>query len=81
VAIATFALLIAIYWQLATPILWAGTLAVLFYPLHRLMVRLVRGRETLGAVLSTAVVLAVVFVPAIFVVIHLARRCGTSFPR
>ena len=35
VTLAILALLLAIYWQLARPILWAVTLAVLFYPLHR----------------------------------------------
>jgi hypothetical protein len=68
VALAILSLLFAIYWQLARPILWAVTFAVLFYPLHRLVVRVLRGRESVAAVVSTAALLAIVIIPSVFVV-------------
>lgn len=80
VALAILSLLIAIYWQLARPILWAGTLAVLFYPLHRLMVRGLRGRESAAAVLSTGALLAVVIVPSVFIVISLVGEASNLWP-
>ena len=81
VALAILSLLFAIYWQLARPILWAGTLAVLFYPLHRLVVRGLWGRESVAAVVSTGVLLAVVIIPSVFVVISLAGEARDLWPR
>lgn len=80
VALAIFALLIAIYWQLAHAILWAATLAVLVYPLHRRLVRALRGRERLGAVISTVGALAVIFLPAVFVSLHLVSEARNLWP-
>ena len=43
--------------------------------------RILRGRESAGAVVSTVVVLAIVFVPSIFLVITPGRaKCATSGP-
>jgi predicted PurR-regulated permease PerM len=81
VALAILALLLAIYWQLARPILWALTLAVLFYPLHRLVVRVLWGRESVGAVVSTVALLAIVIIPSVFVVINLAGEARDLWPR
>jgi predicted PurR-regulated permease PerM len=80
VALAILSLLFAIYWQLARPILWAGTLAVLFYPLHRLVVRGFWGRESVGAVVSTAALLAIVIIPSVFVVSSLASEARDLWP-
>jgi predicted PurR-regulated permease PerM len=80
VTLVILALLLAIYWQLARPILWAVTLAVLFYPLHRLVVRGLRGRESVGAFVSTVAALAVVFIPSVFVVVRLVGEVHSLWP-
>jgi predicted PurR-regulated permease PerM len=80
VTLAITSLLLVIYWQLARPILWAVTLAVLFYPLHRLVVRLVMGNESVGALISTLVILAVVVIPSVFLVIRLAGEVHDLWP-
>jgi predicted PurR-regulated permease PerM len=80
VSLAVFILLLVIYWQLAHPVLWAATLAVLFYPLHRRFVTWLRGRERLGAVVSTIVALAIIFIPSIFIIVHLAAEARNLWP-
>jgi len=42
IGLSILALLVAIYLQLAYQILWGGMLAMLFYPLHREILRAVR---------------------------------------
>lgn len=79
VVLAVTALLVAIYWQLITPILWAVTLAVLFYPLQRRMAGWLRN-ERAGAVATTIIVLLSVFVPSIFLVISLVGEARGLWP-
>lgn len=80
VTLAVFSLLFVIYWQLAHAVLWAATLAVLFYPLHRRFVSWMGGRERLGAVASTVLALAILFIPSIFVVSHLVSEARNFWP-
>jgi predicted PurR-regulated permease PerM len=80
VALAVFALLISIYWQLAYPILWAATLAVLVYPFHSRILVLVRGRANLAATISTILSLAVIFIPSIFAVYNLVGEVRNLWP-
>lgn len=75
------ALLVAIYLQFAHPILWGWALAVLFYPLHRAILRLVAGRQTLAAAISTVLSLAILFVPAIFLLFDLIDEVQNLWPR
>ncbi len=81
VTLAILSLLIAIYWQLADPILWAGTLSVLFYPLHRWVARMLGGRASAAAVVSTIALLAIVIIPSVFVVISLVGEVRELWPR
>lgn len=80
VTLSVVALLLVIYGQLARPILWAGTLAVLVYPLHQLVLRQVRGRAGLAAVISTVFSLAVIFIPAAIAVSQLLREVQNLWP-
>ncbi len=80
VALGTFVLLVAIYLQLAHEILWASTLAVLFYPLHRRILALVGGRVTLAATISTLVSLAILFIPAVLLVFNLVGEVRSILP-
>jgi len=74
------ALLIAIYLQLGREILWAVTLAALFYPLHRGIVRLVRGRENLATGLSMFVSIMILFLPAILLAFNLVAEVRNLWP-
>ena len=80
VALSTVALLLAIYWQLAHPILWAGTLAVLVYPFHRRVLSLVRGRAAVASSISTVLSLAIIFIPSIFAVSRLISEVRNLWP-
>jgi len=79
-ALGVLALLLAIYAQLAQPILWAVTLSILFFPLHTRIRRLTRGRRRLAAAIGTLLALAVVFIPAIFAVVHLLAEVRNLWP-
>jgi len=80
VSLLVFGLLGFLYWQLGHPILWAITLAVLFYPLHERFVTLLRGRERTAAVLSTLTAFLVIFVPAIFILANLIAEVRNLWP-
>ncbi len=64
IALALFALLIVIYAPVVRPLLWAAALATLFFPMHRTILRWVRGRAGLAALLSTVLTLAIFAFPA-----------------
>ena len=81
ITLSVLALLVAIYVQLANPILWGLALAVLFYPLHRAILRLVRGRATFAAAISTVLSLAIVFVPSILLLFNLIDEVQNLWPR
>jgi predicted PurR-regulated permease PerM len=74
-------LMVLIYRPLLRPLLWAASLATLVYPVHQRVLRLVGGRATLAAVLSTALWLAVLIVPSIFVVSQLVNEARDLWPR
>lgn len=67
VSLTILALLVLLYSKFLAQILWAGSLAVLFYPVHARILRGVGGRDTAAAVISTLVSLILIFVPAGFV--------------
>lgn len=79
-ALLIFGLLIAIYLQLAYPILWATSLAVLFYPVHQRILTAVRQRATVAAVISTVLALAILFIPSVFAVMHLVAEVQNLWP-
>jgi predicted PurR-regulated permease PerM len=64
ISLGLFVLLVVIYSPVARPLLWAAALAVLFYPLHRHVMALVRGRANLAAAISTVLTVAIFAVPA-----------------
>src|SRR4051812_31551180 len=74
---AVTAVLVSLCVLLAVPFLpaiaWGVALAIIAWPLHRWVGRLV-GRPTLAAVLSTAVVVVVILGPGLFVSYHLAKE-------
>jgi predicted PurR-regulated permease PerM len=80
VALAVVSLLVIIYLPLGRSILWAGALAVLFYPVHRRFLAVTGGRPTTAALLSTIVALAVLFVPALFILLQLLHETQDLWP-
>lgn len=74
-------LLYRIYRPITHPLLWAIALATLVYPAHVRVVRLVRGRVTLAAVISTAVWISVIVVPGILIVNLLVSEARDLWPR
>jgi len=74
-------LLYRIYRPIAHPLLWAIALATLVYPAHVRVVRWVRGRVTLAAVISTAVWISVIVVPGIVIVNLLVSEARDLWPR
>lgn len=60
IATAAFIWIIA---DLLMPVFWAAVLAVLFQPLHRRYLVLVKGRSSLAAVLTTVTVVFVIVIP------------------
>jgi predicted PurR-regulated permease PerM len=79
-SIGILVLLVAIYLQIAYEILWAVSLAALFYPLHRQITRLVGGRRTLASAISTVVSLAIVFLPAFLLAFNLLGEVRNLWP-
>ncbi len=74
-------LLYRIYRPLAHPLLWAIALATLVYPAHVRVARLVGGRATLAALISTVVWIAVIVVPGILIVNLLVSEARDLWPR
>lgn len=81
ITLSILALLVAIYLQLAYQILWGAALAVLFYPLHREILRVVRGRATLAASISTVLSIAILILPAFLLVFNLLVEVQDLWPR
>jgi predicted PurR-regulated permease PerM len=80
VTLGIMALLIAIYMQIIRQILWASTLAVLFYPLHRNILQFVRGRANIAVVISTVLSIAILFIPAVLITFNLISEVQNLWP-
>ena len=75
--IAGILLCVLIAWPFLGAITWALTLAILFLPLHLRVERIVR-HPNIAALLSTAIVIVVVVVPAVFVVERLITEAASG---
>lgn len=58
-------------------IFWACALTVMFFPLQRRMVGWMRGRQTLAALATLAVMCGIVVVPAVFIIVSFVNQ-GTD---
>ena len=56
------------------PILWATTLAILFQPVQRILLRKLGNRFTLAALCTLLIILITVIVPAMFISVAVARE-------
>ena len=76
-SVAGISLCLLIAWPFLGAITWALTLAILFAPLHERVERRVR-HPNIAALLSTAIVIVVVVVPAVFVVERLITEATSG---
>ncbi len=70
-------LCVLIAWPFLGSITWALTLAILFLPLHVRVEKVVK-HPNIAALFSTAIVIVVVFVPAVFVVERLITEAASG---
>lgn len=70
-------LCVLIVWPFLGAMTWALTLAILFAPLHEMVEKFVK-QPSVAALLSTAIVVIVVVVPAIFVVERLMTEAASG---
>jgi predicted PurR-regulated permease PerM len=61
------------------PLAWAGVLALVFYPVHRWLTRLLRQRQGLAAFLLTTVVIAIVMVPMVALSASIAAESVAAY--
>src|SRR3954447_5418900 len=72
-------LLIALYvcWLMFQPffnvLLWAGVLAIVFYPMHRRIIERTR-KPTVAAALSTLLVILLILLPVTFITVAVVRE-------
>lgn len=64
-----------------TPIFWAVTLGVLFYPLRQRLNRMVAGRATLAATLTLLIILVAVILPSIMLALAVTVEATQLFAR
>ena len=58
-------------------LLWAGVLAIVFYPMHR-RIRAETGRPTLAAGLSTLLVVVLILIPVTFISVAVVHELGAA---
>lgn len=62
-------------------LLWATILAILFYPLHRRLLRHTGGRENLAAALSLAACICLAVIPGAILLASLVREASSLYAR
>lgn len=77
----TTALFLWMVWGFLLPVFWAAVFAMLFQPVFRRLVVLLRGRRSFAAAVSTLVVVVVVLVPAGLLVGALAQQGLSLYQR
>lgn len=75
--VAAIVLCVLIAWPFLGAITWALTLAILFLPLHVRVEKIIK-HPNIAALLSTAIVIIVVVVPAIFVIERLITEAASG---
>ncbi|MGB3710226.1 MAG: AI-2E family transporter [Erythrobacter sp.] len=65
--VAVSVLFVWVAWPFAAPVLWATLAAIMFQPLYRWSLKLMRGRRNPAAVFSLLVIFVVVLLPALWI--------------
>ncbi|MEL7198085.1 MAG: AI-2E family transporter [Pseudomonadota bacterium] len=60
-------LFIWVAWPFVAPVMWATLAAIMFQPLYRWALRMVRGRRNLAATLSLGIIFVAVLLPALWI--------------
>ena len=63
------------------PVFWAAVLAIIFDPLHRSVVALTGGRQAHAALLTTAAIVLVVFIPLSLIGLAVSREALSLYAR
>ena len=79
VLIGLVALVGALVLPYATPIAWACVLAAVFYPVYRVLLRLMPGKPSLAATVLTLAVLGLAVVPALLLTEVVAREAISAY--
>ena len=81
-----FAVLLVLIYQIGVifkpfllPVLWAAILAHVTCPLHARLTALLKGRETLSAVLLTVAIMAMVVAPVVFLTLLFIQEAGSAY--
>ncbi len=75
---------VAFVWLLTpyyTAILWAVILAILFFPVHRRLERLMGGRSTIAALLTLLLCICLVILPALGILASLIQEGSSLYQR
>ena len=75
-----FVLLVMILRPVMRPVLWAIALAILFYPVHSRVLRLLRGRAGIAAGVTTLLTMATFAVPAVLFVLNFISEAQHLWP-
>jgi predicted PurR-regulated permease PerM len=80
IPVALFALFFYLLYRIFSPFLgsiaWAVILGILFAPVHRRLLRLLRNRRRWAALIMTLLVILVIVIPGTFFTVVLARQAG-----
>ncbi|GKT17558.1 AI-2E family transporter [Acidovorax sp. SUPP2522] len=71
----------AILWPFHGAVFWGVILAILFTPLHRRLLRRMRGRRNLAALCTLGLCLVIVILPMTFISISLVQEAGLIYER
>jgi len=72
-------LCLLILWQFIAPIVWAAILAYASWPLYQLLLRALRGQQTLAALLMTLILGCAVVLPVLWILVMVQRELGTAY--
>ncbi|WCM90184.1 AI-2E family transporter [Acidovorax sp. NCPPB 3576] len=72
---------LAILWPFHGAVFWGVILAILFTPLHRRLLRRMRGRRNLAALCTLGLCLVIVILPMTFISISLVQEAGLIYER
>jgi predicted PurR-regulated permease PerM len=61
------------------PIVSAGALAILFYPVHAALLRRMPGRPSIASALSLLLVIALIVIPSVWIVSAMTREVGSAY--
>ena len=78
-AIGALGLCYVIVEPFAGPIVSAGAMAILAYPAHVQLLRRVAGRENLAASISLLLIIAVVVIPAAWILVTMSQELGSAY--